>query len=464
MKPLLIGAIVLLVIVSGCTTPEDTLPTYDNWTNQTGNETPPDDQNGQPSYPGLDVLKQHLRDEGSSCTEDWRVPMTDKSLVVAPSDPDTIYIGVRYTGVYRSTDGGETWEKIVNGLLTYFDTNNPEVICYEVGKMVVDPTNSQRVLMAPVDINYGTVNDPYTETSGVWESVNGGDSWQQIVHGDMNAGGTGALAIDPNDRYTIYFGSGYGTASYSEADPNKKFSTIGVLYKTTSAGEEWEELPTGVITGNETGTQGMRVFINPDNSNELLLMTQSHDHKYYEDSSYDEIAIDEQLGILRSTDGGQTWASILESIPQGYRTLFDGDVSTRNFDHIFIKPELFGKFGDLEIKTFYSVDGGETFEETGIYIRLAKYDPHDETGNHMFGYSPYENGKNIAESNDAGATWQALGIPEEVLNFEVQIEDFEWDPVNPDTVYMSGQGGYVWKSTNAGQSWTRILSFDTLPE
>ena len=363
-------------------------------------------------------------------------------------------------GIYKSTDQGITWKRINNGFLAYPDKDNTGDFCYPmVSEMVIDPTNSQRLLMAPADITSGTINDPYSETAGIWETLDGGESWHQLVNGEMNAAG-GAVAIDPNNPKTIYFGVTHDAASFLRANPKIFFNEVGILYKTTDGGITWEELTTGLLTG----LQGCRVFVDHKNSNNLILITQAHTHSYEKDGTQIEVALEEQFGPMKSTDGGQSWTALADKLPEKYRITFEADVSPNDFDHIFVKPDLFpaDKLKGLDQKSFYSSDGGETFKETDVYIQVGRFDPHDTTGNHMLGYTYIA--KQVLESNDGGATWQGIGdLPLEVTDDYISISNFVWDPTDQNKVYMSGMMGYVWQSIDGGKTWKNILNLDKAP-
>ena len=407
---------------------------------------------------GKEMLKKYLNENGMDCS--WSSRSTFESFAIDPSDNNVMYIAVRSEGVFKSIDRGETWRKIDSGILAYKNMNVPGEYCFESGKLVIDPTNTNRVLLAPLDINSGTITDPYTETAGVWETLDGGETWRQLANGEMNVGGAGALAIDPNNPDTIYFGIFSGRASYGEADPNKEFNTVGVLYKTLNGGETWVELPTGLIEG----LQGMKVFVDPDNSQRIMHLTQAHTHIYYDNGSYVEVPLDEQLGPLISEDGGNTWTSLADKLPFQYQAIWEGDVAEQNFDHVIVRPDRFGPGVTHETKkmTLYSLDGGVSFSESDTYIHVPRYDPHDPDGNHLIGY--YHIYPNLMESRDAGATWTILAPPpQEIKDNDIYMTNIVWDPVDSDTIYMNGEWGHLWRSEDGGLSWTKILDHEQLP-
>src|SRR6185295_4459082 len=111
------------------------------------------------------------------------------AIALAPSDPKVIYVGsgeadmrsdiAQGDGLYKSTDGGQTWAKI--GLA---DTQ-------QVGRILVDPRDPNRVLVAALGHPYG----PNAER-GVFRSTDGGATWRKVLYRDENTGGND-VDVDP---------------------------------------------------------------------------------------------------------------------------------------------------------------------------------------------------------------------------------------------------------------------------
>ena len=269
------------------------------------------------------------------------------------------------------------------------------------------------------------------------------------------------VVIDPTDSNTVYYTTAAQAASHLEADPNKIFVTKGIVYKTSDGGENWEELPTGFIL--DTGATG--VYINSKNPQDIFVTTYNAPRP--ESGQGRDTTDSEQMGFLKSFDGGINWQSI-HSLPVGFEAVIESAVSPREFSHIFVSP-----FSprDQQPKSFYSVDGGLTFKTSNIFLNIIEYDPYDSSGNHLLGYQHTTMGSNlpaIYESNDAGANWKKLSdAPQEIINnrqFLEQASNIVWDPKNKNVVYLTGAGGYVWKSIDKGKTWETILSLEELSE
>lgn len=410
----------------------------------------------------LEQLKRRLREQGIDCAQE-NTYATNKSLAVDPRNPKVLYVGVEGRGVYTSKNQGITWKKITNGLVAYPDRANKRELCFpDLAHIFIDPTNTQRLLLVTGDITTAYVDWPYGETGGIWESRDSGESWKQIISGSTNVASSGSLAVDPKDPRVMYYPVNPDPPTFLEAPIKTSLTTKGSVYKTRDGGNTWEELTMPMLPG----LQATSIFINPKNTSHLRLLTQSHDHVYSPQGGVqEEVLLRKQHGILETFDGGKTWAVLGERLPAPYRAIFDGDVAKRNFSHLIVRPFLFGREfpADRAVqKSFYSVDGGKSFHETPLYIWVGRFNPHDASGNHLLGYAMM-NGQ-VVESRDAGATWEPVSTPPEVRSQRVRISHIVWDPVDRNTVYLSGEYGNVWQSRNGGASWQNILNLTKLPK
>ena len=129
------------------------------------------------------------------------------SLAFDPSNPNIIYAGtgegffaygsIRGAGIFKSTDGGTTWQQIAR-------TNNNDNFYY-VNKIIISPNNSQRIYAAT--------------KNGVWRSLNGGVSWVQTLNGDSIAGGCQDMVIR-TDKTSDYIVASCGTFQQAQVFRN----------------------------------------------------------------------------------------------------------------------------------------------------------------------------------------------------------------------------------------------------
>jgi photosystem II stability/assembly factor-like uncharacterized protein len=159
-------------------------------------------------------------------------------------------------GIYKSTDGGDNWNKINNGLTSA-----------DVNYLAVDPVNT------------GTI---YAGISGnVFKSTDGGASWSEINNGLGSYTTANSLAIDPTNTSTIYAGNSNG------------------VYKSTNGGLNWSQTVLHLSFKYSPSTV-YSLAINPKNTQIIYAGTYSSD-------------------IFKSTDGGMKWSRTnLNIISGGY--------------------------------------------------------------------------------------------------------------------------------------------------
>jgi photosystem II stability/assembly factor-like uncharacterized protein len=136
-----------------------------------------------------------------------------RSIAFDPREPSTMYVGVEEGGVFRSRDGGITFEVLNEGL--YWDVHT----------VAVDPRDSRRL--------YATTG------GGFYRSVNAGKSWEHVVHG-MNRTYTIPLLVHRADNETIF------TAAAAGPPPTWATRPTGadvVMFRSDDRGDTFEPLP-----------------------------------------------------------------------------------------------------------------------------------------------------------------------------------------------------------------------------
>ena len=150
-------------------------------------------------------------DGGASYTQKLNI-FNVFALAIDPTNPNIMYAGGGSTNPFKSTNGGDTWVQISNGITGGSVT---------VNDIVIDPTNTAIV---------------YIGTSrGVFKSTNGGSTWSQLNTPFFTAR---ALAMDPASPLTLYAGV---SASFD------------AMYKTTDGGATWAVSSTGLTYLSSTG-------------------------------------------------------------------------------------------------------------------------------------------------------------------------------------------------------------------
>ena len=149
------------------------------------------------------------------------------TILPDPSNKDRLWVAISTGGVYRSEDGGETWEPRNKGICARFlppDQQYPEWgQC--VHKVVSHPSNPDRMFLQ--------------HHWGVYRSDNAGDSWDDIGKGLPSDFGF-AMEIDPHDRDTVYIIP--IESDEFRCTPEGKLR----VYRSKNAGESWEPLTNGL--------------------------------------------------------------------------------------------------------------------------------------------------------------------------------------------------------------------------
>jgi hypothetical protein len=173
----------------------------------------------------------------------WRPIFDDQptqsigAIAVAPSDPNVIYVGSGEglhrpdlsvgDGIYRSADGGQTWAHL--GL-----TDGQQI-----PELAVDPRDANRLFAAVLGHPYGANSE-----RGIYRSVDGGVTWQQVLHKDDDTGGS-AVAIDPANPDIVY-ASLWNTRLGPWEDKGEFHGTGGGLFKSSDGGTTWKQLRAGL--------------------------------------------------------------------------------------------------------------------------------------------------------------------------------------------------------------------------
>lgn len=321
------------------------------------------------------------------------------SIVMNPENRTIIYVGTRDAGVFKTINGGQTWSPARTGLTFY------PIRC-----MTMDPGN-------PEVIYAGTDND------GIWKTTNGGNSWNKTAYpGSLIVFN---IVINPLNPQVIYAGSAGGIGL-----------GIGNIHKSSDGGETWELKDQGLPYGN-----------NSDYTNGIfsLAMEASNPDTLYAGTNY--------IGVYRTTDGGENWASFSDSILP---------VSIQNPDFLpsiialATNPFKPGQPGALLNGRYYFFNGDYWQQVNSGYnplvgeaIHPGKLYYHIEDSTIVY--------TNRSFSSDAGLNWEDLVLystEEErhsIVDLVFPSTDMQTIVAATDIVF-STRGGVI-KSDNQGGSW-----------
>ncbi|MBN1387327.1 MAG: hypothetical protein JW965_02715 [Bacteroidales bacterium] len=283
------------------------------------------------SYAGLGAYKSTDGGktwENMGLEDTYHIPR----IIIDPEDPDIVYVaavGHNFTfneerGIYKSTDGGDTWNKIL-----YISDNTGAI------EIAMDPSDSQTLLAVTWERErHAWMNTNTGEGSGIYKTNDGGKSWKRLTNGfpaGENVGRAG-IAFAPSNPDIVY-------AIVDNHEPSEQGNgRTGEIYRSDDKGETWEKTHEGRLeTG--IGYDFCLVRVAPDNPDEIFVCGQK---------------------LIRSTDGGKTFDFVGETIVH----ILNHDIKALHLDmhELRIDPAnsdrlLLGNDGGL----YMSYDRGNTW-------------------------------------------------------------------------------------------------------
>jgi photosystem II stability/assembly factor-like uncharacterized protein len=360
------------------------------------------------SYFGAGILRS--QDAGVSWTLVGQSTFDNTSvgrIVVHPTDPNILWAGNGFGaggfrcyglsgsfGVWKSTNGGTSWTKVLGSSQIGFEAN-----VYDV---VIDPLNAD-VLYAAVD------------QSGVWKTTNGGTSWSKLGGGLPTTDvGRVDLAIRPGQSAVMY-------AAYEEYSTGRFLGT----WKTLNSGSNWAPLTT---------PSGSCHYWNFD------------DPCTYEGGSFGQcwydLAIEADgdggvwlggIALFRSPDGGSTWVDICPA-----------DVHVDQ--HAIALPSSGVAWLGNDGGVFRTTDNGSTWSNKNVGLGTAQFYPGASL-------HPTDRDQALGGTQDNGTLYHS-GTTDwtEVFGGDGSFSALDFtDPEN--TAYVSYQYLNIWKTTDAGANW-----------
>ena len=259
------------------------------------------------------------------------------AIAIDPSNPNNVWVGSGEAwtrnsvsvgnGVYRSTDGGETW--------TYAGLPDSE----RVAKIIVDPRAA--------DTAYACVPGKLWSDSaerGLYKTVDGGKSWQLILKGANLSTGCGSIAMQPSHPDVLLAGlwdfRRKGWTFRSGGDGPKSASGSG-LYRSSDGGRSWTELTPTASQGVPPKPYGrIALAFAPSDAQTVYAFIESTDS-----------------GLLISHDGGLSWERGDKSQWMVWRPFY--------FANLIVDPKDARRVYKTDGAMILSEDGGKSFSAIG---------------------------------------------------------------------------------------------------
>lgn len=355
--------------------------------------------------------------------------------------------------------------KINSGLLSAFKLRNigPALMSGRIGDIAVDPENP--------NVWYVGV-----ASGNLWKTTNAGTTWKPIFE-NYGSYSIGCVTIDPNDRNTIWVGTGennggrhigYGDGVYVSRDGGKSFKNMGLketehigkiivhprnpniiwvaaqgplwspggqrgLFKSTDGGQTWKNV---LSAGEWTGVSD--AVLDPKNPNVLYASTHQR-HR----TVWALMNTGPESGIHKSVDGGKTWTELKTGLPGGNKGKISLQVSPQKSNVVYATIELDGREGGF----YRSEDSGVSWSKMSDYLGGGTgphYYQEIYVDPHRFDVI-YQANVQLGRSEDGGKTWDNIeGRSKHVDNHAVVFH-----PNDPNFVLVGCDGGLYVSHDNA---------------
>ena len=329
-------------------------------------------------------------------------------LAVNPNNTAEYYVASASGGVWKTTNGGATYNPIFDGEGSY-----------SIGCLAMDPTNANTVWVGSGE-NNNQRSVAYGD--GIYKTEDGGKSF--INMGLKNSQHIGRIAIDPRNSEVVYVAA-YGPLWSNGGDRG--------IYKTMDGGKTWRQV---LNISQYTGCN--EVLIDPNHPNIIYAAAHQRQRKVY---SY--ISGGPESAVYKSSDSGNTWNKIMNGMPGGDIGRIGLAISPVNTDVLYAIVEA-------------SDDGGGIYKSTDRGASWTKQSGYTISGNY-YG-EIYCDPKNVdkiymintlmAMSLDGGKTVVSLGEKNKHVDNHVI-----WVNPNNTNQMLVGCDGGLYESFNGGVDW-----------
>ncbi|MBT8078986.1 MAG: glycosyl hydrolase [Gammaproteobacteria bacterium] len=305
------------------------------------------------------------------------------AVAVSEWDPNVVYVGggektVRGnvspgTGMWKSTDAGETWRRI--GLR---DTQH-------ISRIRIHPRDPDLVYVAAMGHLFGS-----NDQRGVYRSRDGGSTWDRVLFANKDAGAVD-LVLDPTNPRIVYASTWRVRRTPYSLESGGEGSA---LYKSVDGGDSWARLSDN--KGFPAGPLGIiGIAVSPANNQNLYAMVEAGEG-----------------GLFRSSDGGTTWTRVNDDRNLRQRAWY--------YTRVYADPADEESVYVLNVRFHFSKDGGKTFSE----IDTPHGDNHDlwiDPANPLRMIQANDGGANV--SFNRGETWSTQSNQPTAQFYRVSIDN-----------------------------------------
>ena len=434
----LILSLSLCLCLIGCWTPNAPTPPIDTKRDRLAEKYSPSDEFFlQRSFPdvafdikaytkALETVKEKAssRDNGfENFDKEWTVEGPGNlgarinTVAYHPEDTDIILAGFSSGGIFKTTNGGQSWTPV-------FD----QQLFLAIGAITFDPLQPNVVYAGTGDPNISGF--PFIG-DGIYKSTDTGETWTYIGLKETRI--ISRIIVHPTNSDILYVAA-MGLPFLPNTDKG--------LYKSIDGGQTWQQI---LFLGEETGV----IDVVLDAQNPEFLYAAGWDR--IRNSKFSQTA---GLGakIHRSTDGGQTWQTLSHILPQGKQSRIGLATSQDAVFTVYI--DSLHNFNGI----YRSFDQGSTWEEVptdlsvanslrgfGWYFGQIRVNPMDKNDISILGVTTYR-------TKNGGFNWNVLSRNARI-GVHVDHHDLVYHPSGK--MLLATDGG-LYESEDAGVDWTDI--------
>jgi photosystem II stability/assembly factor-like uncharacterized protein len=326
------------------------------------------------------------------------------ALALNPKRPATMFAGAANGGVWRSYDAGLTWESVSEDFPTQ-----------AMGSLIIDPVDTNIVYAGTGDASFGSLS---FDGAGMFKSTDGGQSWFEVGAGTLpDFANISDMAINPVNTSVLYAAVPDGVRDAQQHG----------IWRTQDGGDSWDLVFQGRVTD---------VVINPLDPDILYTVSSI---------IFQGGPTPANQGLYKSTDGGDTWQQLDIGVPHENIGRTAIGICAAQPDVLYLGvSEIVGPGRTALLGVFRTSDGGVTWTE--LHVPFDYMIPQGWFDN-VIGVHPtnpdivYAGGVKLIRSSDGGRNWER--VPDQLAGgiLHVDQHEIEFDPFDPDRVYVGNDGG-----------------------
>lgn len=347
------------------------------------------------------------------------------TIAIEPGNNNVIYIGYSHGGVWKTTDGGQSWNPI-------FDDHD----FLSIGNIVIDPEHPERVFVGTGDPNisgYPFIGD------GIWSSSDYGETWEP--YGLENQRIVSKIIANPSGSQKVY--------AATMGLPFERNNDRGLFKGGIGSTPTWSKI---LFISEEAGI--IDLAVSPTDPNTVYAAAWDRIR-----NNQESIVSGENARIWKTTDGGNTWTILTGGLPEDEQSRIGLAIDPNNGNHLFASYADSGlSFGGL----YETFDGGISWQlnpgnglNTNFQSNFAWYfgqvriNPYNSQDIWLLGVSSYR-------SLNGGQSWfRAAGNQQ-----DVHPDHHDLAFLSIDKFLLATDGG-LYRSDDNASTWARAENIPT---